>query len=169
MVRHLHSHKKIEHKKKKKRLRDRNFFFEEGRDFSKSAPQNVLGISDRELTKMFDRAWEMLEFHETADAVRAFTLLCYIHPYISDSWYGLALAFRDSELYEEAVSALFMAETIEPNRFEFYREAIECCILLGNKREAQHIFHRMHSHRRSIDGFDQLDAECSYLRELVDL
>jgi len=167
MVRHLHSHREPKHRKKKRRLRDRNFFPEEREDLGDKAPQNVLGISDRELTKMFEKAWEMVEYHEAADAVRAFTLLCYIHPYISDSWYGLALAFRESELYEEAVSALLTAETIEPNRFEFYKEAIECCMLLGNKKEAEHIFHRMHSRRRHIDGFEEMGDEVSYLQKLL--
>jgi len=164
-MRRLHSHRHP--KRKKRRLRDRNFFREEGSDLEGKAPQNVLGITDRELTKMFERAWEMLEYHEAADAVRAFTLLCQIHPYISDSWYGLGLAFRENGLYEEAVSAYLTAETIEPSRFEFYKEAIECCVLLGNSKEADHIFRRMHSHRRSIDGFDTLDSEVALLRGLL--
>ncbi len=134
MVRYLHSHREPTHRKKKRRLRDRNFFSEEGEDLGEKAPQNVLGISDRELTKMFEKAWEMVEYHEAADAVRAFTLLCYIHPYISDSWYGLALSFRENELYEEAVSALSWQEQLKLNALRFIKRPSSAATFLETKK-----------------------------------
>ena len=143
----------------KKRLRDKNYFSYDESFLSERVPQKLLGITEREYLKMFQEACLLLEQKDIDKAVQAFTLLCQLHPYIADCWYGLGCALRYDEKFQEALKAFFMAETIDPTQFEFYKQEIECCLELHDKKEATHIFHRMNAHRKHIEDFAKKQAE----------
>ena len=147
------------------RLRDRNIFVRE--PLSLEAPQDLLGISNDQLGEMYQIAYQFLAQEANADAVRAFTTLCHIHPYVPDFWYGLGKALCACERYEDALSMLLTAETMDPSRFEFYRESISCCLQMGRKNEAAHIFRRLRAHRRSIEGFSSLGSEIKTIERLL--
>lgn len=148
--------RRLHHRKEKiiRRLHEKNLFPEAvKRGILFNAPQSVLGISDEQLGGMFRLAWMFLEQLAGADAVRAFTLLCQVQPYVAEFWYGLGKAFQLNDLHEEALSAFLMAETIEPSKFEFYLEEIDCCIAINRLKLAEKIMHRLFAHRRSIENF----------------
>ena len=147
------------------RLSDRNLFIRE--PLPLEAPQDLLGISNDQLGEMYLAADQLLEQEATADAVRAFTILCRIHPYVPDFWYGLGRALRAFGQHGEALQSLLTAETMDPSRFEFYRESIDCCLHMGKRSEAAHIFHRLHAHRRSIDGFSSFKSELKKIESLL--
>jgi tetratricopeptide (TPR) repeat protein len=150
---------------RQQRLRDRNIYVHE--PLLLEAPQDLLGISNDQLGEMYQIAHEFLEQEANADAVRAFTILCHIHPYVPDFWYGLGRALRACGQYEEALSMLLTAETMDPSRFEFYQESIDCCVQMGKRNEAVHIFRRLRAHRRSIEGFSSLRAEMKDLEKKI--
>jgi len=129
------------------------------------APQKLLGISDLELGELFQLATFFLEQHETADAVRSFTLLCYIHPYMSDFWYGLGMSLKEIGEYDDALSAFSMAETLDPSRSEFYIEAVECSLKLHRKKLAHKIFNRLMAHQRVLENFQEQKTIISALEK----
>jgi hypothetical protein len=152
---------------RRQRLRDVNLFPKTQPMLLSQIPQDLLGISDDQLTGMYQIAWGFLEEQQTADAVRAFTLLCHLHPYVSDFWFGLGKALRESGEPEDALSMLLVAETIDPSRFEFYSEEIECCLQMGRAKEASHILHRLYGHRKSIEAFEEREKELHHLEEEI--
>jgi tetratricopeptide (TPR) repeat protein len=163
--------RKVSHRRKPKaipkqeRLRDVNLFPKKERELFEKVPQHFLGISDQQLGRLFENAWALIEIHEGAEAVRGFRLLCHLHPYVSDFWYGLAHALKESGNYEEALDAFIMAETMEPTRFEYYQEAIGSALEAGQKTIARRIFQRLLAHKRSIDNIDEYKAEIKHLDE----
>jgi tetratricopeptide (TPR) repeat protein len=153
---------------KKSRLRDKNLFIENQKEFFEDVPQHLLGISDQQLGRLFENAWAYAEIHEAVPAIKGFRLLCSLHPFVSDFWYGLAHSLRESGVYDEAKDAYLMAETLEPERYVYYLENIECCLEMGDKKGAKRIFHRLLSHRRIIDEFASKRREIMQLKKLVE-
>ena len=151
----------------KQRLRDVNFFPKMQEKLLGQVSQDLLGISDDQLSGMYRLAWDFLEQEAFADAVRAFTLLCHIHHFVPDFWFGLGRALRGCGQPEDALSMVLVAETIDPSRFEFYQEEIECCLQMGNKKEAAHIMNRLHAHRQSIDEFKEKRDEIRQLKARI--
>jgi tetratricopeptide (TPR) repeat protein len=166
MVRRIHHPGKKQHRKE--RLHEINVFRDvERKGLLTRSPQSMLGISDNQLGNMFRSAWTLLDLHEASDAVKAFSLLCHIHPYVPDFWYGLGKSQRENEELQEAVNSFCMAETIDPSRFEFYEDAIECCLEMGKKKEALKILKRLSSRRRLVDGFEKRVVEFHRLQERI--
>ena len=127
----------------------------------------MLGISDQQLGRLFEGAWALIEIHEGTEAVKGFRLLCQLHPYVSDFWYGLAHALKESGEHEEALSCFIMAETMDPSRFEYYQEAIGSALELGKKKEARRIFHRLLAHRHAIKDFRSRKGDVKLLDEAI--
>ena len=152
---------------RKQRLRDVNLFPKVQSMLLGQIPQDLLGITDDQLSGMYQIAWGFLEEQQAADAVRAFTLLCHLHPYVPDFWYGLGRALRECGEAEDALSMLLAAETMDPSRFEFYQEEIECCLQMGRKKEAVHIMNRLYAHRKSIENFKERKQEIRQLEEMI--
>lgn len=166
VARRVHKHKP-KPPYRQQRLRDVNLFPKAQAKLLGQIPQDLLGISDDQLSGMYQIAWTFLEAQQTADAVRSFTLLCHLHPYVPDFWFGLGRALRECGEPEDALSMLLVAETIDPTRFEFYEEEIECCLQMGLHKEATHILNRLYAHRRSIDSFSELGREFHQLEEKI--
>lgn len=159
------SHRKEKVPSHHHRLRDRNVYIHEVLPLE--APQDLLGISNEQLSEMYQMAHEFLAQEANVDAVRAFTTLCHIHPYVPEFWCGLGKALCACGQYDDALSMLLTAETMDPSRFEFYREAIDCCLQMGKKNEAAHIFRRLRAHRRSIEGYSSLHTELKNLEKKI--
>ncbi len=167
VARRVHKHKP-QPPYRRRRLRDINLFPKiQAKLLSEELPQELLGISDDQLSSLYHTAWTFLEEEQTADAVRSFTLLCHLHPYVPDFWFGLGRALREGGEPEDALSMLFVAETMDPSRFEFYQEEIECCLQVGRVREAGHILNRLYAHRRSISAFNDRLRELHQLEEKI--
>lgn len=151
---------------KRTRLRDINIFHKKETDFISGVPQHFLGITDQQLGRLFENAWALIEIHEAGEAIQGFRLLCHLHPYVSDFWYGLGHALKEGGDASEALSAFIMAETIEPSCFDYYQEAIESAIEAGKKKEARRIFNRLMAHRRTVEGFNSRVKDVKRLEEL---
>jgi tetratricopeptide (TPR) repeat protein len=164
MVRRAHHHTHTR-KVKKTRLYDANYFRDfAAKELQNKAPQSFLGIPDEELGSMYQTAWDYLQMHESAQAVRSFTLLCQLHPYIAEFWFGLGKSLRDNGIFEEGLSAFLMAETIDPTQFDFYEEAILCCLEAGNIGEAKRIFRRLVHHKKTIEYWENFQGRLTLLK-----
>jgi tetratricopeptide (TPR) repeat protein len=140
-------------KQKYQRLRDMNVFEQSAGTITTPIPQDFLGITDDQLTNLYRSALLYIEQEDPTNAVRSFTLLCHLHPYIPEFWYGLGLALHALRIFEEALSAFLMAETLNPHWFEFYEKAIRCALDMENVKEARHILARLLAHSKKIDNF----------------
>lgn len=127
-------------------LVERNYldsYIREG--FSLPNPSQLLGVSDSLLDSMYNQALTFLKYHDTQEAEESFRLLCTLHPYDPEFWFGLGKTLREEGKYEEALSAVSVAETLDPYRLEFYEEAIQSCLDAAKPKLAHAIFKRMNS------------------------
>jgi tetratricopeptide (TPR) repeat protein len=151
--------------RKCRRLRDMNVFERLKGYLSTPIPQDFLGITDDQLTDLYRSAARYIDQDDPSNAVRAFTLLCHLHPYIPEFWDGLGESLFELKIFEEALSAFLMAETLDPHRFEFYEQSIRCALAMENKKEARHIFSRLMAHRKKIDDFTAQKAKVLELKK----
>ncbi len=151
--------------RKYQRLRDMNIFERLKGRITTPIPQDFLGITDEQLSDLYRSAARYIDQEDPDNAVRAFTLLCHLHPYIPEFWSGLGESLSELQIFEEALSAFLMAETLDPHRFEFYEQGIRCALTMKNQKEAQHIFDRLLAHRKKIDDFPAYKSTVSELKK----
>jgi tetratricopeptide (TPR) repeat protein len=147
------------------RLRDMNIFERLRGEITTPIPQDFLGITDEQLSELYRSASRFIDQDDPSNAVRSFTLLCHLHPYIPEFWSGLGESLAELQLFEEALSAFLMAETLDPHRFDFYEQGIQCALAMKNAKEARHIFSRLMAHRKKIDDFPEYTSKVSELKK----
>jgi|GEM_PF-6089553 len=108
----------------------------------KKLVQDVLGLSNDLLGKLFSQAVELLTHHQYTEALAAFKLLIQINPFVSDFWIGQALAKKADEKYSEAIKDFLVAQTLDPTRPEYYPAAIDCCLEIGQVKQARKFLKR---------------------------
>lgn len=99
--------------------------------------QDVLGISSEELSTLYEKAHSFLEMNRFEDAQSSFAFLTKINPFASDFWIGLGVSYLMQEQFMLAFDAFIMALTMEPERYECYAYAIECCMQMKNYTQAE--------------------------------
>lgn len=99
--------------------------------------QDVLGISREGLSRLYEEALGFLESNRVEEAQASFLLLTKINPFASDFWIGLGVCYLQQEEYTQAFNAFIMALTMEPDRYECYAYAIECCVQMKNYAQAE--------------------------------
>lgn len=113
-----------------------------GKDFSSNIPA-LVGLSESLIDSMYFQACTYLQYHNVDDAEKSFRLLCQIEPCVSEYWFGLARVLQEEDKYDQALSALYVAETIDSTQPEYYEEAISCCLHLRRVTEAQMLYRQM--------------------------
>lgn len=103
---------------------------------------DFLGFSGERLAKLFETAIMLLQQNRFDEAVKGFEFLTHLNPYVSDFWLGLGIAKHALEEYKEALSFLFVAQTMDPARSEPYLYAIDCCLDMNNLLQADKILHQ---------------------------
>lgn len=99
--------------------------------------QDVLGISREGLSSLYENAFSFLESNRLEEAQASFLLLTKINPFASDFWIGLGVCYLQQEEYTQAFNAFIMALTMEPDRYDCYAYAIECCMQMKNYAQAR--------------------------------
>ena len=99
--------------------------------------QDVLGISREALSNLYEQALGFLDSNRLEEAQSSFLLLTKINPFASDFWIGLGICHLKQEEFTPAFNAFSMALTMEPDRYECYAYAIECCIQMKNYAQAE--------------------------------
>ncbi|MCE5294226.1 MAG: tetratricopeptide repeat protein, partial [Chlamydiales bacterium] len=82
-------------------------------------------------------ALSFLHENRLDEAKASFSFLTKINPFASDFWIGLGVAHLLNEDYTPAFDAFIMALTMEPDRYECYAYAIECCTQMKNYSQAE--------------------------------
>ncbi len=140
-------------KKVKTKLKEKNNFEQFiNENIDTVTPREMIGISDDQITALYDEAIQYLMVYETHQAVRIFQLLCSLCPYDFDCWLGLGKALYIEGEFKQALSSFLMSETLNPGCFEAYESAIHCCLELKSYEEAKRILSRCKKHRRSCEG-----------------
>lgn len=99
--------------------------------------QDVLGISREGLSSLYEDALSFLDSSRVEEAQASFSLLTKINPFASDFWIGLGVSHLQQEEFTQAFNAFIMALTMEPDRYECYAYAIECCVQMKNYAQAE--------------------------------
>lgn len=99
--------------------------------------QDVLGISREGLSSLYEDALSFLDANRIEEAQASFSLLTKINPFASDFWIGLGICHLQQEEYTQAFNAFTMALTMEPDRYDCYAYAIECCVQMKNYAQAE--------------------------------
>ena len=137
--------------------------------FSVSKPFQLMGVPDSLLESMYDQALAFLKYHDTHDAEESFRLLCTLHPYDPEFWFGLGKTLREEGKYEEALSAVSVAETLDPYRLDFYEEAIQSCLDAAKPKLAHAIFKRMASLLKKFPHDKEFTRKIALLKEKIQL
>ena len=88
--------------------------------------QEIFGFSNDTTLEFYEVAKYILEQKRFEDAIKAFSFLTNINPYISDFWTGLGIAQQNNNDYESAVFSLSMAFTLEGGMITPYMLAVQC-------------------------------------------
>lgn len=99
--------------------------------------QDVLGITSEELSTLYEKAHAFLELNRFEEAQSSFAFLTKLNPFASDFWIGLGVSYLMQEQFMQAFDAFIMALTMEPDRYECYAYAIECCTQMRNFTQAE--------------------------------
>ncbi len=153
-------------------LREKNYFSSlEHEGLFNSAPKDVLGLTEGQINSLYNEAIHYLALHEIPQAVKGFQLLCSLCPYDADFWMGYAAALREDGNLPQTLSALLMVETIDPDRFDLYPEAIHTCLEMNNVKEAHEILKRCKKRHNTLTSDDELlniPYEIELLEEEID-
>ena len=101
--------------------------------------QDILGFSSDNMTDMFQDGLQFLQFHNYNEALKVFSLLIRVNPYIADFWVAQGIVYQGKEDPKSALSSFLMAQTLNPAQFDGYLNAIECCLELKDYAQAQAI------------------------------
>lgn len=101
--------------------------------------QDVLGVSQEELSQLYEQAMGFLQTNRIDEAVLAFSFLTKMNSYAADFWIGLGVAQLINQEYQKAFEAFLMAITMDPSRYDCYAYAIECCNEMKNYAQAEAI------------------------------
>lgn len=99
--------------------------------------QDVLGISREGLSNLYEEALGFLDSGRLEEAQASFLFLTKINPFASDFWIGLGICHLHQEEFTPAFNAFIMALTMEPDRYECYAYAIDCCVQMKNYLQAE--------------------------------
>ena len=150
------------------KLKERNYFERYEREgFCEPKAYQLLGVSDALLDSMYYQALSYLKYHDTQDAEDSFRLLCKLHPYDPEYWYGLAKTLREEGKYEEALSSACVAETIDPYCLEYYEEAIQSCLDASKPKMAHAIFKRMKALFRTYPPDKERSHKIDLIKERI--
>ncbi len=134
--------------------------------------QELLGLTDGQLREMYDNAMQLLEAQQIEGAIRGFSLLCQLHPYIADFWLGLGLARRLSGEPELALAAFLMAETLDCHRPEIISALVDCLLDLNDMKSAERALKRArhHAHDAAVSTEQRriLERELERLQSALD-
>ena len=132
--------------------------------------QDILGFSAENMSGLFQDGLQFLQMHSYDDALKIFSLLVRMNPYVADFWVAQGLVYQVKEEYKTALSSFLVAQTMDPARFEGYLNAIECCISLGDYAQAQAIIRqglRFAKTHPKIEGLRPFLEEIHYMQERI--
>lgn len=133
-------------------------------------PQDILGLSNANLTDFYEEAVGFLWSHQLEEAREAFALLTKINPYVADFWVGLGLSYQKNEALRPALQQFLVALTMDPSRSDIYGYAIECCLQMQDFSQARAILDEakicLRQHPRDI-AWAPLRAEIPILAKKI--
>lgn len=80
----------------------------------------LLGFSEKQLSKMGQAAYRLIEQNRFQDAIEAFFFLVTIAPHLGPCWYGLGYSYGKCDQDENAIQALLRAIELSPDTSDFY-------------------------------------------------
>lgn len=85
--------------------------------------QEIAGLSDSAMTKLFHAAWELVNKDTNSSAPIAFGALVTLNPNIGLFWRGLGESFEEVGKLDKALSSYIMAMQVDPYNIKGYLRA----------------------------------------------
>lgn len=104
--------------------------------------QERLNISDEVLADYYRVAAQLLEEKNWKDASDAFLFLIFLNPFFYEFWLGIGIAQQAQHLYDKALIAYIMAESIEPQNPIPQANRFQCHFALGEYEQAERSWHK---------------------------
>jgi type III secretion system low calcium response chaperone LcrH/SycD len=98
--------------------------------------QQAFGITDYEMEKLYEEAFEYYEIDSYNEALTLFRWLLLFNSYEAKYWMGFAAASQLLGHYEKALHAYAVAYLLDVDNPYPHFHAYECYMLLKNKEEA---------------------------------
>ncbi len=101
-----------------------------------STLQEAFGISDYELEKLYNEAYEAYEEDRMKEAVTLFRWLVFFNPYDVRYWMGLAATQQFLSLFEKALHSYAMVALLDDENPRAHFQAYQCYAGMGESVEA---------------------------------
>jgi type III secretion system low calcium response chaperone LcrH/SycD len=151
--------------KAKNKLRNKNFLKKE---LAKGkSPQEVMEISDDEMTNLYNAAFHLYESHEYTDAANAFVFLISLNAHKYHYWLGLGMATQMSGNFEAAIDSYEMAAIYEVESPTPYFYLAKCLFAMHERQSAMQALEIALQYADDIPEYQQLKAQTLEAMELL--
>jgi tetratricopeptide (TPR) repeat protein len=97
----------------------------------------ALGLSTQAIATMYDAVCYLLREQRDEEARAAFRLLLVLAPHMADFWMGYAVALTRLQQYEEAITSLEQATSLDPLSDQSLLLLCRCLAEVGRRGEAE--------------------------------
>ncbi|MCC5832829.1 MAG: SycD/LcrH family type III secretion system chaperone [Chlamydiales bacterium] len=121
--------------------------------------QRAFGITDYEMEKLYEEAYELYEANAYQEALNLFRWLLLFNSYEAKYWMGFAAALQLLERYEKALHAYAVASLLDSKSPYPHFHAYECYILLNNRDDADKALKLAYQRCDGKAAYDELKNE----------
>jgi len=100
----------------------------------------VFEMGTEELSHLYQLGFDLFNQNNYEDARAIFTYLLVLHPRVVDFWRGLGCCFEQMHKDVEAVTAFYVAATLQPDIIDSYLPLAKLLVSRGSLHEARHLF-----------------------------
>jgi len=131
--------------------------------------QIAFGISNYEMEKLYEEAFEYYENDRYLDSITVFRWLVLFNSYEMKYWMGFAANQQLLEQYEKALHAYAVASLLDSEDPYPHYHAYECYMLLNNKEDADKALKLAYQRCDGKAAYDELKDEIEQLKSEVAL
>lgn len=126
--------------------------------------QKAFGISDYEMEKLYEEAYEYYESDAYQDSLILFRWLVLFNSYEAKYWMGFAATLQLLERYEKALHAYAVAYLLDSQNPYPHFHAYECYMLLKNRDDAEKALEMAYQRCDGKAAYDELKNEIERLK-----
>lgn len=126
--------------------------------------QRAFGITDYEMEKLYEEAYEHYEANTYHEALTVFRWLVLFNSYEAKYWMGFAASLQLLELYERALHAYAVAALLDSKNPYPHFHAYECYMLMKNKEDAEKALELAYQRCNGKAAYDELKNEIERLK-----
>ncbi|MEZ5314848.1 MAG: SycD/LcrH family type III secretion system chaperone [Chlamydiales bacterium] len=126
--------------------------------------QQAFGITDYEMEKLYEDAYNFYEKNAYQDGLTLFRWLILFNPYAPKYWMGFAAILQLSKAYDKALHAYAVITLLDSNNPYPHFHAYECYSLMENRTEARKALELAYHHCSNQFAYAQLKEEIERIK-----